>query len=88
MTSLKAVKMQSGKAFIFIAVNPEKAEELLKRQLKTQPTQDELVAIQLPVKLGKLQNGNYPIIKGLKKTDRVVVGNTSLLHSGMIISGS
>ena len=42
-------------------------------------------AVQVPVTLGRLQDGAYPVRAGLSPADRVVVGNLAQLRSGLTI---
>ena len=53
-----------------------------KQKLEALPPQTPIV-VQMPVKLGTLQDNRYPVLSGLVAGDRVVVSNTALLRTGM-----
>jgi RND family efflux transporter MFP subunit len=53
-----------------------------KQKLEALPLQTPIV-VQIPVKLGTLQDNRYPVLSGLVAGDRVVVSNTALLRTGM-----
>jgi hypothetical protein len=53
-----------------------------KQKLEALPPQTPIV-VQVPVKLGTLQDNRYPVLSGLVAGDRVVVSNTALLRTGM-----
>lgn len=81
----QAVLLQAGKTFVFLAVNAEEAERRLGRAIEPKPVAGLPVAVQVPVVLGTLQNGLYPVRGGLSAADRVVVGNLAQLRSGLTV---
>ena len=50
---------------MFTAVPADKAQKQLGRELKPKPAKGDLVAVQTQVSLGTLQDGRYPVLKGL-----------------------
>ena len=81
----QAVLLQAGKTFVFVAVSAEEAERRLGRAIEPKPVPGLPVAVQVPVTLGTLQDGAYPVRAGLSRADRVVVGNLAQLRSGLTI---
>jgi len=79
----QAVLLQAGKTFVFLAVSVEEARRRLGRAIEPEPLPDLPVAIQVPVRLGTLQNGAYPVLDGIGSADTVVVGNLAQLRSGL-----
>ncbi|MCP9781225.1 MULTISPECIES: efflux RND transporter periplasmic adaptor subunit [Cyanobium] len=53
-----------------------------KQKLEALPAETPIV-VQMPVKLGTLQDNRYPVLSGLIAGDQVVVSNTALLRTGM-----
>jgi RND family efflux transporter MFP subunit len=53
-----------------------------KQKLEALPAETPIV-VQMPVKLGTLQDNRYPLLSGLVAGDQVVVSNTALLRTGM-----
>jgi hypothetical protein len=43
------------------------------------------VVVQVPVQLGTLQGGAYPVLSGLRPQDAVVLGNLAQLRSGLSV---
>lgn len=80
-----AVMLQAGQPFVFTAVSPAQAQKLLGHELKPKPGQGDLVAVQTQVTLGTLQNGRYPVFKGLAANDKVVLGNLAQMRSGTVL---
>jgi membrane fusion protein (multidrug efflux system) len=91
----QAVLLQAGKTFVFVAVSPQEARQRLGAAgeegtgkegggAARQPM-DLPVALQVPVELGTLQNGVFPVRAGLSPGDQVVVGNLAQLRSGLAI---
>ena len=81
----QAVLLQAGKTFVFLAVSVEEAKKRLGRAIEPEPLPNLPVAIQVPVTLGTLQNGAYPVKEGLTAADTVVVGNLAQLRSGLSV---
>jgi len=81
----QAVLLQAGKPFVFLAVSVEEAKRRLGRAIEPEPLPNLPVAIQVPVSLGTLQNGAYPVKEGLTAADTVVVGNLAQLRSGLSV---
>ena len=81
----QAVLLQAGKSFVFLAVSVDEAKKRLGRAIEPEPLPNLPVAIQVPVTLGTLQNGAYPVKEGLSAADTVVVGNLAQLRSGLSV---
>ena len=81
----QAVLLQAGKPFVFLAVSVEEAKKRLGRAIEPEPLPNLPVAIQVPVTLGTLQNGVFPVKEGLTAADTVVVGNLAQLRSGLTV---
>jgi membrane fusion protein (multidrug efflux system) len=79
----QAVLLQAGKTFVFLAVSPEEAERRIGRAIEPKPIPGLPVAVQVPVSLGTLQGGAYPVLAGISPADSVVVGNLAQLRSGL-----
>ncbi|MEB3306882.1 MAG: efflux RND transporter periplasmic adaptor subunit [Cyanobacteriota bacterium] len=80
-----ALLLQAGQSFVFRAVPVDEAQRLIGTPISPPPPPGSLVALQTPVTLGPLQEGNFAVIKGLEPRDRVVLGNLAQLRSGMVI---
>ncbi len=80
-----AMVLQAGQTFVFKAVSEIEAQRLIGQPLPTKPPSGSLLAVQIPVTLGSLQNGRYAVAKGLSVRDRVVLGNLAQLRSGMVL---
>lgn len=81
----QAVLLQAGKTFVFLAVSAEEARRRLGRAIEPAPQPNLPVAVQVPVTVGTLQNGAYPVLAGLTAADTVVVGNLAQLRSGLAV---
>jgi RND family efflux transporter MFP subunit len=81
----QAVLLQAGKTFVFLAVSVEEAKRRLGRAIEPEPIPNLPVAVQVPVSLGTLQNGAYPVLAGISAADTVVVGNLAQLRSGLTV---
>ena len=81
----QAVLLQAGKSFVFLAVSVVEAQMRLGRTLKPTPPADLPVVVQVPVQLGTLQGGAYPVLSGLRPQDAVVLGNLAQLRSGLSV---
>jgi hypothetical protein len=81
----QAVLLQAGKTFVFLAVDGAEAKRRLGRQIEPEPLANLPVAVQVPVTLGTLQNGAYPVLAGISAMDTVVMGNLAQLRSGLSI---
>lgn len=81
----QAVLLQAGKTFVFLAVSVDEAKKRLGRAIEPEPLPNLPVAIQVPVSLGILQNGAYPVKEGLTAADTLVVGNLAQLRSGLSV---
>lgn len=68
-----AVTRVGGQAFVYVAqsVNQDQTSN-----------QSELVARQVPVELGEIQNNSYPVLEGLESGDRVIVSGILNLSDG------
>jgi len=84
----QAVLLQAGKTFVFLAVSAEEARRRLGRELEPAPLPNLPVAIQVPVRLGTLQDGAYPVLEGLSAADTVVLGNLAQLRSGLAVQSA
>lgn len=80
-----AVTRSSGQAFVLVVGNLEDLERFpgnapieTLRALRPLPR----FALQMPVKLGALQNGRYPVLKGLNEGQSVIVSNLVSLRHG------
>jgi len=85
MIPQQAVLMQAGKPFVFLAVSEAEATKRLGRSPDPKPRPDLPVAIQVPVGLGKMQAGAYPVLQGITAADQVVLGNLAQLRSGLSV---
>ena len=85
MIPQQAVLMQAGKPFVFLAVSGAEATRRLGRSPDPKPRPDLPVAIQVPVGLGKMQDGAYPVLQGITAADQVVLGNLAQLRSGISV---
>ena len=81
----QTVLLQAGKTFVFLAVSAQEAGRRLGREIEPAPQPDLPVVVQVPVKLGTLQDGAYPVLDGLTASDTVVVGNLAQLRSGLSV---
>lgn len=81
----QAVMLQAGQPFVFLAVSPEEAKRRLGRTLDPPPLPGLPVALQVPVRLGTLQRGSFPVQAGLAPADTVIVGNLAQLRSGLTV---
>ena len=81
----QAVLLQAGKTFVFLAVSVEEARRRLGRAIEPEPLPGLPVAIQVPVSLGTLENGAYPVLAGISPADTVVLGNLAQLRSGLSV---
>jgi hypothetical protein len=81
-----SVFLQAGQTFVFIAVPPEQAKRMLGRPLSKEAVSGSLVALQVPVELGTLENGVFPVKKGLTKFNRLVLGNLAQITSGNVVA--
>ena len=84
----QAVLLQAGKTFVFLAVSAEEAKRRLGETIEPPPLPNLPVAVQVPVRLGTLQNGAYPVLEGITAADSVVVGNLAQLRSGLSLQPS
>ncbi|MEB3266732.1 MAG: efflux RND transporter periplasmic adaptor subunit [Cyanobacteriota bacterium] len=82
----QAVLLQAGQTFVFVAVSAQEARRRLGRPLEPPPPTGLPVALQVPVRLGVLENGAFPVEAGLRRSDSVIVGNLARLRSGMAVS--
>ena len=84
----QAVLLQAGKTFVFLAVSVDEAQMRLGRTIKPTPPDTLPVVVQVPVQLGTLQGGAYPVLSGLRPQDSVVLGNLAQLRSGLSVQPS
>ncbi|MCT0223587.1 efflux RND transporter periplasmic adaptor subunit [Synechococcus sp. CS-1328] len=80
-----AVLLQAGKTFVFLALPAAEASRRLGRPLATQPPSGALVAVQVPVRVGALQQGRFALLDGLQSSDRFILGNLAQLRSGSVV---
>ncbi len=66
-----AITRQAGQAFVYVAQPPTDEQSAAS-----------LVAQQVPVQVGEIQNNRYPVLEGLQAGDRVVVSGTQNLTNG------
>jgi hypothetical protein len=69
-------------------VSAEEARRRLGREIDPPPVPNLPVAIQVPVRLGTLQAGAYPVLEGISGADTVVVGNLAQLRSGLSVQSA
>ncbi|MFM8278443.1 MAG: efflux RND transporter periplasmic adaptor subunit [Cyanobium sp.] len=81
----QAVLLQAGQPFVFLAVSVDEAQMRLGRTLKPTPPANLPVVVQVPVRLGTLQNGAYPVLAGLRPRDSLVLGRLAQLRSGLSV---
>jgi RND family efflux transporter MFP subunit len=81
----QAVLLQAGKTFVFLAVSPDEAARRLGRPITPPPTPGQPVALQVPVSLGTLQAGAFPVKQGLSAGDSLILGNLAQLRSGLSV---
>jgi RND family efflux transporter MFP subunit len=79
-----AVTRVGGQAFVYVAQKPENTEAKSKGGSRTALTQNQpqLIARQVPVELGEIQNNSYPVLAGLQPGDRIVVSGILNLANG------
>ncbi len=73
-----AVTRVGGQAFVYVA---QKAKNQGQTQNQAQ-NQPQLIARQVPVELGEIQNNSYPVLEGLQAGDRIVVSGILNLANG------
>ena len=80
-----AVTRTSGQTFVFVMGNLAELERLPGNapieKLRTLPPESRF-ALQVPVKLGSLQDNRYPVLKGLQAGQSVIVSNLVSLRHG------
>ena len=89
---VQAVMMQAQQPFVYRIFRLKQVlakirastqiPEAQKQKLEALPAETPIV-VQMPVKLGTLQDNRYPLLSGLVAGDQVVVSNTALLRTGM-----
>ena len=89
---VQAVMMQAQQPFVYRIFRLKQVlakirastqiPEAQKQKLEALPPETPIV-VQMPVKLGTLQDNRYPVLSGLVAGDQVVVSNTALLRTGM-----
>jgi RND family efflux transporter MFP subunit len=89
---VQAVMMQAQQPFVYRIVPLSAALPKIKASTQipdaTKKTLESLpgatpIVVQIPVKLGQLQNNRDPLLSGLAAGDQIVTSNTALLRSGM-----
>lgn len=85
-----AVTRVGGQAFVYLARPKSQANEQSETQNRTTQqsqaqNQPQLVARQVPVELGEIQNNNYPVLSGLQPGDRLIVSGILNLRDGASI---
>ncbi|MGB5239810.1 MAG: efflux RND transporter periplasmic adaptor subunit [Prochlorococcaceae cyanobacterium] len=80
-----AVTRTSGQTFVFVMGNLAELERLPGNapieKLRTLPPESRF-ALQVPVKLGSLQDNRYPVLKGLQAGQSLIVSNLVSLRHG------
>jgi len=71
-----AVTRLGGETFVYVVQPAPPQPE------KSQPGQTQLVARQIPVKLGEIQGNNYQVLEGLKPGEKIVVSGLLNLKDG------
>ncbi len=84
----KAVVQQAGQSFVYVPgslaqlrANPGRANLAALSALPPQTR----VALQVPVRLGPLQDNRYPVLSGLREGERVITSNLINLRHGLPI---
>ncbi|MGV2829170.1 efflux RND transporter periplasmic adaptor subunit [Myxosarcina sp. GI1(2024)] len=78
-----AVTRVGGQAFVYLATEPESQSAAAESETPSQAqAQPQLVARQVPVELGEIQNNNYPVLEGLQAGDRLIVSGILNLTDG------
>ncbi|WP_081942791.1 efflux RND transporter periplasmic adaptor subunit [Myxosarcina sp. GI1] len=87
-----AISTLGGQNFVYVAKqkgNTEAKDSQSKSgessSKSPQEKQSTLIAAQQPVKLGSIQDGNYQVVSGLQKGERIAVSNILSLQDGMPI---
>jgi len=89
---VQAVLMQAEQPFVYRIFPLSQVLPKIKASTQIPPAQKQKlealppktpIVVQMPVKLGTLQDNRYPVLSGLVAGDRVVVSNTALLRTGM-----
>ncbi len=89
---VQAVMMQAQQPFVYRIFPLSQVLPKIKASTQIPPAQKQKlealplktpIVVQMPVKLGTLQDNRYPVLSGLVAGDRVVVSNTALLRTGM-----
>ena len=81
----QAVLLQAGKPFVFLAVSVDEAQMRLGHPITPAPPANLPVVVQVPVRLGTLQGGAYPVLGGLRPQDSLVLGRLAQLRSGLSV---
>ena len=68
-----------------LAVSVPEAQMRLGRPITPAPPANLPVVVQVPVRLGTLQGGAYPVLEGLRPQDSVVLGRLAQLRSGLSV---
>ncbi|MEI7951127.1 MAG: efflux RND transporter periplasmic adaptor subunit [Synechococcaceae cyanobacterium ELA182] len=88
----QAVQMKASQPFVFKLYPLRQVLAKIKASAQVLPAQKQAleklpgstpIAVQVPVRLGPMQGGAFPVLQGLSKGDQVVVSNTALLRSGI-----
>jgi multidrug efflux pump subunit AcrA (membrane-fusion protein) len=79
LVTTTAVTRLGGETFIYVVEPASPQPE------KSQPGQTQLVARQIPVKLGEIQGNNYQVLEGLKPGEKIVVSGLLNLKDGALI---
>jgi hypothetical protein len=88
----QAVQMKASQSFVFKLYPLRQVLAKIKASDQVLPAQKQAleklpgstpIAVQVPVRLGPMQGGAFPVLQGLNKGDQVVVSNTALLRSGV-----
>ena len=88
----QAVQMKASQPFVFKLYPLRQVLAKIKASAQVLPAQKQAleklpgstpIAVQVPVRLGPMQAGAFPVLQGLSKGDQVVVSNTALLRSGI-----
>ncbi|MEB3331147.1 MAG: efflux RND transporter periplasmic adaptor subunit [Synechococcaceae cyanobacterium] len=88
---VQAVLMQAQQPFVYRLLPLRTVLPKIKASTQVLPAQKAAleklpgstpIAVQVPVKLGTLQNNMFPVLAGLSRGDEVVVSNTALIRTG------
>lgn len=88
---VQAVLMQAQQPFVYRLMPLRSILPKIKASTQVLPAQKAAleklpgstpIAVQVPVRLGALQNNMFPVLAGLSRGDEVVISNTALIRTG------